>query len=79
MKSPKQRLSNIVGQIEGIKTMLDNNSDCVSVLTQLKAVSSAINAVSDQIVSTQFDTCLKSLKSSDKKLLLSLKKYVKTN
>lgn len=79
MKTPKQRLSNVVGQIEGIKSMLDTKYDCVSILTQLKAVSSAINAVSNQIVSEQFDTCLKSLTKSDKDLLLSLKKYVKNN
>lgn len=79
MKSINQRLNNITGQIEGIKKMLDSNSDCIQVLTQLKAVKSAVGSVMDSVIEEQFNTCMKSLKKDDKDLLVKIKDYVKSN
>jgi len=79
MKSIQQRLNNISGQIEGVKKMVDSEKDCVQVLTQLKAVKSAIGSVMDTIVEEKFDTCIKSIKEEDKKLLIKIKNYVKSN
>ncbi len=79
MKTVKQRLNNISGQIEGIKKMLDNKSECVDILTQLKAIKSSIGSVMDTMVNDQFETCMKSLKKEDKELLIKLKNYVKNN
>jgi len=71
MKSIQQRLNNISGQIEGVKKMMDSKCECEKVLTQLKAIKSAIGGVMDEIVEGQFN--------KDKKLLIKLKKYVKSN
>lgn len=71
MKSIGQRLNNISGQIDGVKKMLDTNCDCVKLLTQLKAIKSAVAGVIDEIVEDQFN--------HDKKILIKLKKYVKSN
>lgn len=79
MKSISQRLNNITGQIEGVKKMIDSKKDCLQVLTQLKAIKSAIGGVMDAIVEDQFGTCMKSLKTEDKKLLIKIKNYVKSN
>lgn len=79
MKSLQQRLNNIVGQVEGVKKMIDNQSDCVQILTQLKAVKSAVGGVMDGIIEEQFDTCMKSIKKEDKTLLIKMKNYVKSN
>lgn len=79
MKSITQRLNNITGQIEGVKKMVNGKSDCVSVLTQLKAIKSAVGGAMDFVVEEQFDTCMRSLKKDDKDLLLKIKKYVKSN
>lgn len=79
MKSIQQRLNNINGQIEGVKKMLDEGQNCVQILTQLKAVKSAIASVMDTVVDEQFDNCLKSIKAEDKKLLINIKKYVQSN
>lgn len=79
MKSVEQRLNNITGQIEGIKKMMMTKTDCVQILTQLKAIKSAVGSVMDTVVEEQFDNCLKSLKEDDKKLLIKIKKYVKSN
>lgn len=77
MKSMSQRLNNITGQIEGVKKMIDNKKDCLQILTQLKAIKSAVGGVMDAVVEDQFDTCMKSLKNEDKKLLIKIKKYLK--
>jgi DNA-binding FrmR family transcriptional regulator len=79
MKSVNARLNNIVGQIEGVKKMMENDTECVKVLTQLKAIKSGISRVMDMVVEDQLDGCLKSLKESDKNLLINLKKYVKSD
>lgn len=79
MKSMSQRLNNISGQIEGVKKMIDSKKDCLQILTQLKAIKSAVGGVMDAVVEDQFDTCMKSLKNEDKKLLIKIKNYVKSN
>ena len=79
MKSSQQRLNNIIGQLEGVKKMMDTNTDCIKVLTQLKAIKSAVDKVMDFVVEDKFDTCIKSLSPNDKKLFINLKKYVKSN
>lgn len=79
MKSTQQRLANISGQIQGVKKMIDNKEDCIKVLTQLKAIKAAVGGVMDTIVNEQFETCMKSLKNEDKKLLINIKKYVSSN
>jgi len=50
---------------------MNKDCECEKVLTQLKAARSAIGGVMDEIVEEQF--------CSDKKLLIKLKKYVKSN
>lgn len=79
MKSIQQRLNNINGQIEGVKKMLDDGQDCIQLLTQLKAIKSAVTSVMDTIVDEQFDTCMQSIKDEDKRLLIKIKHYVQSN
>lgn len=79
MKTAKQRLNNIIGQIEGVKKMMDNEADCLKVLTQLKAIKSAVSGVMDSVIETKFDSCLVSLNKADKQLLINIKNYVKSN
>ncbi|MFA7301571.1 MAG: metal-sensitive transcriptional regulator [Candidatus Shapirobacteria bacterium] len=79
MKNPQQRLSIVIGQLNGIKKMMDNGDDCIKLITQLKASRSGIEGVIDTIISDKFDTCMQGLKSSDKKLLINIKKYVTSN
>ncbi len=79
MKSNTQRLNNIIGQIEGVKKMIDAKKDCLQIMTQLKAIKSGVAGVMDSLVEEQFDNCLQSLKTEDKELLIKIKKYVKSN
>jgi FrmR/RcnR family transcriptional regulator, repressor of rcnA expression len=71
MKTISQKLNNITGQIDGVKKMVEKECECEKVLIQLKAVKSAISGVMDEIVEGQF--------CDEKKLLIKLKKYVKSN
>ena len=71
VKSIKQKLNNITGQIDGVKKMVDSKCDCEKVLIQLKAIRSAVGGIMDEVVESQF--------CNDKNLLIKLKKYVKSN
>lgn len=59
--------------------MIDSETDCVKVLIQLKAIKSAVGSVMDSVVEEKFNNCMKSLKDKDKKLLIKIKNYVKSN
>lgn len=58
---------------------MDNKADCLKLITQLRASRSGIESIIDTVIADKFDTCLKGLKSSDKKLLINIKKYVTSN
>lgn len=79
MKSNVQRLNNVIGQIEGVKKMIDGQADCIKVLTQLKAIRSAVSGVMNKVIDEQFEKCMYSIESNDKKLLIKIRDYVKTN
>jgi len=79
MKTNTQKLNNIIGQIEGVKKMIDRKDDCIPVLTQLKAVRSAVTGVMDSIVEEQLDTCMKSMDKKDRNLFDQMKTYVRSN
>lgn len=65
--------------MEGVKKMMENKEDCIKILTQLKAVRSAVNSVIDNIFEEQLDSCMSSLKDSDKKLIVKIRKYAKNS
>lgn len=71
-KNEIQRINNLVGQLNGIKTMIDNDKDCSSILIQLSAVKSAIDSLSNHIIENNFTKCIDDNKKSDE-----LKKMIK--
>ena len=58
------RLNRIEGQVKGIKKMITDQRYCVDILTQLKAVKSAIHKVEQGILKTHIQSCLKNAVSS---------------
>jgi DNA-binding FrmR family transcriptional regulator len=54
------RLNKIEGQIKGIKRMIENQRYCIDILTQIKAVVSALKKVEQTILKDHIDSCLKS-------------------
>ncbi len=53
------RLNRIEGQIKGIKKMVEERRYCVDILTQLKAVGSAIKKVEHAVLRDHIRGCLK--------------------
>ena len=53
-----RRLNRAIGQLNGIKTMVEEDRYCGDVLTQLAAVDSAIKAVSREVMQDHLETCV---------------------
>ena len=58
LKSLNDRLSRIIGQLNGIKNMLNDNRYCGDILVQLSAAESALSAFGYEILSEHFKTCV---------------------
>lgn len=52
------RLSRMEGQIRGIKTMVEEDRYCVDILTQVQAVTSALNSFSRVLLENHVKTCV---------------------
>lgn len=74
-KTNQQRINNIIGQLNGVSKMLDNNNNCTELLVQMKSIKSAINSMMNKIIEEELDNCIinKNLdKESFKKILKDL-------
>lgn len=58
LKQLKNRLSRMIGQLNGIGRMLDENRYCGEVLTQVAAVESALQAFGYVILQEHMETCV---------------------
>ncbi len=54
----QRRLNRAIGQLNGVKAMLDDNRYCGDVLTQLAAAESAVHRVSEMILRNHMQTCV---------------------
>ncbi|MBP2159031.1 MULTISPECIES: metal-sensitive transcriptional regulator [Asticcacaulis] len=52
------RLNRAIGQLEGIKRMIGERQYCVDILTQLRAVRSAIKTIELGVLETHMKSCL---------------------
>ena len=62
------RINRIIGQLEGIKKMIDEKRYCPDIMVQLKAVSSAVKSVETQILKTHLEHCIKDVFYQNNKL-----------
>ena len=61
MKTPEQRINILIGQLESIKTKLnDKKTECGALMIQLKAVKSGLSSLMEEVLSSEFECCLKS-------------------
>lgn len=58
LKSLKNRLNRISGQLSGISRMLDDNRYCGDILTQVAAVESALQSFGYLILKEHMETCV---------------------
>ena len=57
-KSLQNRLNRMIGQLNGIKGMLDDNRYCGDVLTQVAAVQSALQGFATIVLQDHMQTCV---------------------
>ncbi len=57
-KSLINRLSRIEGQIRGVRNMVENDAYCVDILTQVSAVTAALNAFNKELLSEHIKSCV---------------------
>lgn len=79
MKSPEQRINNIIGQLEGVKKMIADNHDCFLILNQIKSLKSAVSSLGVSLVSNELGLCLNNKidPSKKKKVETILKELIK--
>lgn len=54
----KSRLARIAGQVAGLQKMVDENRNCIDILTQLAAVRSALDATGVELLSDHLTHCV---------------------
>lgn len=57
-KENLSRLNRIAGQIEGIKKMIEDGRDCPDIISQLRAVRSAVKSVESNILEKHLQYCV---------------------
>ena len=67
IKNLKSRINRIVGQLNGVAKMLDDNRYCGDILTQLLASEAALKQVAYIILKNHMETCLVEDIKNDKK------------
>ncbi len=71
-KTKIQRINNVIGQLNGVKKMIEEDKDCYDTLIQLEAIKSAIGSLSNYLIDENFSDCLNKSKKNDE-----LKKIIK--
>lgn len=54
----QSRLNRVIGQLGGIKNMLDDNRYCGDILVQLSAAQSALQSIGHLILKEHMETCM---------------------
>lgn len=57
-KRARNRVNRIVGQVEGIRRMIEEDRYCVDVLLQIAAARAALDQLGKQILSAHLETCV---------------------
>lgn len=53
------RLSRIEGQVRGVKKMVQEDAYCIDILTQVSAITSALNSFNKILMANHIKTCVK--------------------
>ena len=54
----QKRLNRVIGQLNGVKAMIDDNRYCGDVLVQLAAAEKAVHRVSELVLENHLHTCV---------------------
>ena len=70
LKKLSNRLCRIEGQVRGLREMLQKDVYCIDILTQVSAVSAALNSFSKELLSEHLRTCVAdSLRRGDEEIV----------
>ena len=58
IKQLTNRLSRIEGQVRGVKGMVEKNAYCPDIITQVSAITAALNAFNRELLSSHIRTCV---------------------
>ena len=81
MRSVEQRINIIIGQLEGVKKMLEKkDQDCFDSVNQLKAVRSSVSSLMDKILEEELNLCFsKQCPGSKDNLKKVFSEFIKNN
>ncbi len=72
------RLNRIEGQVRGIRKMVEEDVYCDDILTQIAAIRSALNAVSQHLFEAHLNSCIvEQIRSGSEEVMDELKETVK--
>ena len=76
------RLKRIEGQVRGVIGMIERDSYCVDVLTQVNAINSALNSFSKELLEAHIKTCVvDGIKNGDdcvvEELISTVEKFIR--
>lgn len=54
----QKRLNRVIGQLNGVKGMVDDNRYCGDVLVQLAAAESAVHSIAGIVLQNHLETCV---------------------
>lgn len=57
-KDLMNRLRRIEGQVRGVEKMVENNAYCVDILTQVSAITAALNSFNKVLMANHIRTCV---------------------
>ena len=57
-KAVLNRMSRIIGHMQSVKNMVENDRDCSEILIQLSAINSAVQGVSRVVLKEHLSTCI---------------------
>lgn len=57
-KRQLNRLSRVIGHLQYVKRMIENDEDCANVLTQISAAKSALNGLGKEIINEHIAHCI---------------------
>lgn len=67
MKNPEQRINIIIGQLEGVKKMINNKKNsCLDSVNQLKSVKSSVTSLMNKLLEEDLNNCFSNQRSSNK-------------
>jgi len=74
----QKRLNRVIGQLNGVKSMLDDNRYCGDVLTQLAAAENALKSISALVLHDHLETCVvERIQSGDTEVVEELMQLIK--